>query len=658
MKSSRPTTLFCAALALSTLAARPGDAKVATLEVLRVESPAFEGQTFGAVGTYDKIVARVTIAVDPADPHNAGIVDITLAPKDAQGLVEASGEVEILRPTDTAKANRRLFYEVLNRGRKLALVLFNDAPGGSVLATAASAGNGFLMRRGYTIVWAGWQGDIAPGDGRLTFAPPVVPGITGLSREEFVFDNAANPVTVPLTYPAADLDPAHAKLSLRLRADDPRQTPPGLAFSYAGPTQAAITRPQGAEAGAIYELIYQAKDPMVMGLGFAVTRDLIAFLKHGAAGDGNPLAAIRFDDAVGFGISQSGRYLHDFLYQGFNEDETGRVVFEGLMPHIGGSKKTFTNYRFAQPGRQSQQHNENTYPGDQFPFTYAVLNDPISGKTDGWLKRCLEHDNCPKIIETDSGLEVYQSRAALLVTAPNGEPVDLPENVRAYLMANLPHFSPANAAPSRNGVCEQPLNPLHAGAPMRALLVAMDQWLTGETPPPPSRFPSRRDGTLVPPDAAAVGFPKLAGFAYSGLVNRLALVDYATMPPTKGAFYPALVGKTDADGHDLAGIRLPALDAPVASYEAWNFRKAGFAAGDLCDLMGSTLPLAATRDERLDRGDPRPSLAERYPKPGDYAAAVGVAARRLVRDRLMLDQDAARLVDAAQLEKANFGAVP
>jgi alpha/beta hydrolase family protein len=642
----------CSAAALC-LSVGAAEAKLARLEVLRIESPAFEGRVFGTVGTYDKIVARATIAVDPGDPHNADIVDLALAPKDAQGLVEAVSEVEILRPTDAAQGNRRLFYEVLNRGRKLSLVLLNDAPGGNGLATAAQAGNGFLMERGYTIVWAGWQGDVAAGDGRMTFAPPVVPGITGRTREEFVFDNTANPAAASLTYPVADLAHPGARLSVREHADDERASPPGLAVTFASATQVSITRPSGYDAGAIYELVYEAKDPKVMGLGFAVARDVVSFLKHGSSSDGNPLAATRFDYAVGFGISQSGRYLRDFLYQGFNEDEAGRVVFEALMPHIGGSKKTFINARFAQPGRQSQQHSENAFPGDQFPFTYAVLKDPISGRTDGLLARCLARNNCPKIMQTDSGLEVYQSRASLVVTDPSGAAIDLPENVRVYLMANVPHFAPANAMPSTNAVCEQPLNPLHAGAPMRALLVAMDGWVTGGGAPPPSRYPSRRDGTLVAPDKSAVGFPAIPGFAYVGLINRLTLVDHATMPPTKGAGYAVFVGKTDADGHDAAGIRLPALDAPVATYESWNFRKEGFAAGDLCDLSGSTLPLAATREERLARQDPRRSLAERYPTPGDYVAAVSASTERLVQDRLMLPADAKRLVEDASRNRAN-----
>jgi hypothetical protein len=251
------------------------EARIAKLDIIRIESPAFEGRSFGTVGTYDKIVAQAAIAVDPADPHNAGIVDLALAPKNARGLVEAVSEVEILRPSDPAKANGLLFYEVVNRGRKLSFQLFDDAPAAGVLATADQVGNGFLLSRGYTIVWAGWQGDVAAGEGRLTFAPPVLTGVTGPSREEFVFDNAFNPVVAPLTYAVADGAEAKVSLTVREHADDQRTTPAGLSFTFVDLKHVSITRPATADEGAIYEFIYEAKNPMVMGLGFVVTRDLV-----------------------------------------------------------------------------------------------------------------------------------------------------------------------------------------------------------------------------------------------------------------------------------------------------------------------------------------------------------------------------------------------
>jgi hypothetical protein len=651
--------LVLAAAAAITAPPGPAAAKVIRFEVVRVESPALGGRSFGATGTYDKIVARATIGVAPTDAHDVGIADIDLAPRDPAGLVEAVGEVEILRPTDPAKANHHLFYEVLNRGRKLSLVLLNDAPDGSVLTTPEAAGNGFLMEQGYTFVWSGWQGDTLAGDGRLTLSVPIVPGVTGTSREEWVFDNTTNPASAALTYPAADLAVNHARLTVREREADPRATPADLSFSYDGPGRITITRPAGFDAGAIYELIYPAKDPKVMGMGFAATRDVVSYLRYetaDGAGNPNPLADIGLSRAIGLGISQSGRFLRDFLYLGFDEDEAGRIVFEGVMPHIAGGKRTFVNQRWAQPGRHSQQHEETTFPGDQFPFSYPVLADPVSGRTDGILAHCLASERCPKVMQSDSGTEFYQSRAALVVTGPAGQPIELPETVRAYSLADHQHFPSANSRPQPSEVCQQMTNPLHAGPIMRALLTAMDGWITSGTLPPATRYPSLANGTLVAPETAASAFPAIPGFKPAGLVNRPTLVDHSVMPPVKGTPYPVFVPKIDADGHDVAGIRVPAIEAPVATQLGWNLRKPGFAEGELCDLIGSTMPFPANAAERAASGDGRRSIAERYPNQGDYAAAFAASADHLVADRLMLPADASRLAAiAAQgpLQKAS-----
>jgi Alpha/beta hydrolase domain len=617
-------------------------ARVAKFEIVGVESPAFEGRSFGAAGTYDRIVARATIAVSPDDPHNTIIVDLDRAPRNAQGWVEAVADVEILRPTDAAHGNRRLFYEALNRGNKLGLALFNDGPVAvNDLSKAPDAGNGFLMNRGYTIVWSGWQGDIAPGGGRMTFSPPIVPDVTGLAREDFIFDHLNNPASATLTYPAADLDPAHARISVRQREADPRATPTGLEIKFDGPTTISIKRPDGFDAGAIYEFIYTARDPKVMGLGFAATRDVVAFLRHetaDAAGNANPLAG-RIDHAIGFGASQSGRYLHDYLYLGFNADEAGRIVFEGLMPHVSGAKKTFTNYRFSQPGRSPYQHADMLYPGADFPFTYPVITDALTGKRDGFLARCLAAGNCPKIIKTDSEIEFYQQRASLVVTDTEGNALSMPGNVRLFLLSNLQHFAMANARSEMVRTCAFPTNPLNAGPPARALLLALDRWISNGTLPPASRYPSRGDGTLVSPAIDEVGFPRTPGFAYPSRMARPTLINSDVMPPSKGAGYPVFVPKTDADGRDLAGLHLPTLEAPSATHTGWNLRKAGFAEGELCDNNGAMIPFAATREERLKNNDPRLSMAERYPNEGDRAAAIAKAAQHLVHDRLLLEED-------------------
>jgi Alpha/beta hydrolase domain len=614
-------------------------AKVVKFDIVRVESPAFEGRSFGAVGTYDRIVARATIAVAPDDPHNNVIVDLDRAPRNAQGLVEAVTDVEILRPSNAANGNRRLFYEAINRGNKLALELFNDSsPGGNDLVKASDAANGFLMNRGYTMVWSGWQGDVAPGGGRMMFSPPIAAGITGLAREDFIFDNTDGLVSAALSYPAADLDSTHAKLSVRQREADPRSTPSGLEFSFDDPSKITITRPDGFDAGAIYEFIYTARDPKVMGLGFAATRDIVSFLHHELS-DTNPLKG-RIDHAIGFGASQSGRYLHDYLYLGFNADEAGRQVFDGLMPHISGGKKTFTNYRFSQPGRSPYQHADMLYPGADFPFTYPVITDTLTGKTDGFLARCLVSRTCPKIIKTDSEIEFYQQRASLVVTDTEGNALDMPDNVRIFLISNLQHFALANAKSEMVKACAFPSNPLNAGPPARALLMALDGWISNGTLPPPSRYPSRKDGTLVSPDIEAAAFPKIPGFAYTSRMARPTLLISTEMPPVKGAAYPVFVPKTDADGRDIAGLHLPTLEAPIATHTGWNLRKTGFAEGELCDNNGAMIPFAATREERLKSGDSRLSIAERYPNAGDRPAAIAKAAQQLVQDRLLLEEDA------------------
>jgi hypothetical protein len=615
-------------------------AKVVKFEIIRVE-PAFEGRSFGTVGTYSRIIARATVALSPTDPRNTIIVDLDRAPRNAQGLVEATAEVEILTPSNAANGNRRLIYDVVNRGNQRALTYLNDAPSSNDFSKAAAAGNGFLMNRGYTFVISGWQSDLGPRPAWKTISVPVVPNVTGVSREEFIFDHTRNPATATLTYPAADLDPTKATLTVRQREADPRATPADLNFTFEGPDKISIKRPEGFDAGAIYEFVYTAKDPKVAGMGFAATRDIVSFLRRDsadAAGTANPVAG-RFDHAVSMGVSQSGRFLHDFLYLGFNEDEAGRVVFDGLIPHVAAGKKMFTNYRFAQPGRNMQEHGETLYPGTAFPFTYAVTTDPVTGRTDGWLARCTAAKNCPKIMQTDTDLEFYQSFGSLVATDTRGEPLTIPDNVRLYYLSSLQHASTANNKSNMNPQCSYPTNPLYAGPVLRALVVALEAWTADGTPPPASRYPSRADGTLVTLAENIKSFPNVPGFKYGGLVHQPTLVDHEAMPPVKKTAYPLFVPKVDADGNAVAGVRLPTLVAPVATHLGWNVRKAGFGNGALCGNFGSMLPFAKTREERIKNNDPRLSLEERYPTPAARAALIEQAARQLVKDRLLLEDD-------------------
>ena len=532
-----------------------------------------------------------------------------------------------------------LLYDVVNRGRKLGLNLFNDAPVGSGVRTDADAGNGFLMRAGYTIVWSGWQHDAPSGDDLLGLQAPMLPGVTGTSREEFIWDNAANPAGWTLTYPAAD--PVQATLTVRNREGDPRQTPPGLSFRMLDPSRVEVTRPAGFDAGAIYEFIYTARDPVVGGMGFAAVRDLVSFLRH----SGGPLArggAPEASHAYAVGVSQSGRFLKDMLYQGFNDDEDGMPVFDAVMPFISGARRSFTNARWSQPGRFSRQHDDHLYPGDGFPFTYGATTDALTGETDGLLARCEATHTCPAVMQVDTDSEAYQARAALLVTDTSGHHLDLPPNVRAYMLAGLPHSSAPGLVSGKLAACVMPSNPLHPGAAMRALLTDMDLWVREEVRPPTSRYPMLAHGTLVPPGPDA--FPHLPGVPYAGLVNQVTEVDRDRQPPAPGRPYPMFVPRTDGDGHAIAGIRLPEIEAPLATYTGWNLRAPGYAEGELCSLAGGAVPLPVT----ATAGDPRLPLSLRYPRPDSYPLAVRHAVERLVAERLMLREDADAAVDAAR----------
>lgn len=627
-------------------AAAPAAAEVIRFDLAGPPQPAFEGRAFGSTGRYERLAARATIALDPADPRNAIIADLALAPRNAAGRVEAVAEVVVLRPAEPLRGNGTLLVEAPNRGRELAGQLYNDGPANG-LAQGRDAGNGFLLRQGYTLAWIGWQADLPPGEGPRLEAP-VLAGVTGASREEFLFDHAESPTTARLTYPAAG-EPG-ASLSVRARNGDPRQVPPDLGFRFLDPQRIEITRPAGFDAGALYELVYAARDPVVQGMGFAAVRDVAAFLRW-ESGAANPLAAggrSTVDRAILHGVSQSGRFVRDTLYLGFNEDERGRQVHDAMLPHIPGTRRSFTNARFAQPGRNPAPHGDAFYPADQFPFAYAVTEDHLTGRRDGLLLRCRLGNTCPRIMQTDSEYEFWGARASLLVTDTRGNHLDLPPEVRAYALAGHPHFAAADALAARTDRCALPVNPLHAGAPMRALLAAMEAWMRQGVEPPSSRYPMLSQGTLAPPAGL---YPAIPGLDYRGTHGPALLVDQGAMPPAVRGAYPVLVPRVDADGNAIGGLRVPAIEVPKATYTGWNPRAAGFAPGALCTNTGAVLPFAGTRAAREAAGDPRPSLEERHATPEAYVEATRAAAGRLAAERLLLAEDVEAMVAAAAADR-------
>jgi hypothetical protein len=630
------------------------------IEIDRIQS-VFDGAEFGGARSYQKVTGRIRGVADPAHRLNRGIVNLERAPRNAAGHVEYCVDFCLLKPADPRKHNGRIFYDVLNRGNKLALSALNDAPASNNPQTAADAGNGFLMRQGYAILWSAWQGDVAPGEGRMLASLPIATAngepIVAINRDEFIFNHSHNPARAPLSYPAAGMDQTRAQLTVRQRERDRRTPLASTVWRFLSDRQIEITRPEGFDAGAIYEFIYPARDPIVMGLGMAAIRDVVSFFRNRAAddeGNPNPLAgggSIRIAHVCAFGMSQSGRFLRDWLWQGFNQDLNGRKVFDGVIPSLAGSRKTFTNFAFAQPGRFSCHHEDHLTPGDQFPFTYVTRFDPLSRRTDGILDRVRASDTCPKIMHIDSSGEYWQGRASLVTADEAGRDLELPEEVRVYNFAGTQHGG--RFATAIFPFCQHPGNPVDMNAAYRALLVALDRWANAGVPPPPSSYPRAADATLV--SAPAIQFPAIPGVKYETMLNELCETDYTLQPPRPNTErrYAVMVPAVDADGNEIGGVRLPEIAVPLGTHTGWNPRREGFAPGELA-LLGWYIPFAQTAAERQANGDPRPSLEERYANHQAYVEAVARVAQALCEARLLLREDVERYIESARRRAKYF----
>lgn len=667
------------------------------------------GASFGATGPYEKLTGTVYFEVDPENPHNAVVFDLDKATRNAEGKVEFSADMVILRPVDRSKGNRGLFFEVNNRGNKIALTMLNDTPptaNNNNPITASDFGNGFLMRRGYVVAWVGWGADIAAGNSRLTVNFPIAmedgQPITERILTEFSDRNfgGGTPFTLPLSggpafksYATVSTDQIAAEAELRVRpSDSPRPSAPAIPagelvqpsqWSFAScpsgppgvPSTTDICLVGGFQNNRVYELRYRATGSPVMGLGYVTSRDFVSFLRHASADDaGNANPAAGVTTTICEGISSSGMYYRDYLYQGFNEDELGRRVCQGMHIDIPGVQKLFLNYRFAQPNPFTVQHRERYVPDDNFPRAYAVRNNPLFGPgggdhdddgdhdgqaRDGILKRPLTD---PKVIHTDSGTEWWQFRSSLVDTDEDGtRDIHQPGNVRRYEFSGTQHFVPKGATPTHgtgNRQCQQLSNPTHYGASARALIVDLDEWVRYGKPPPHSRVARIADGTLVPPDQASTGFPHIPGVTYTGRFNGSGDRDFGprvegnsgvidNLIPVVLSTHRVLVPKVDAIGIDIAGIRQPEAAAPVATLTGWNTRTPEFTDGDLCDLNGMFIPLHRSKGDRLAAGDPRPSLEELYGTHDGYVAAVAAVAHGLEADRLMLQEDVDAYIRAA-----------
>jgi hypothetical protein len=647
--------------------------------------PFADGHAFGETGAYERLRGTAHYAVDPKAPAQANVFDIANAPVNGKGLVEFSADFLILKPVDPARGNRRLFHDFGNRGNMRMLQFFNDAPGSNDPKTLEHAGNGFLFRHGYTVVWSAWQGDLVPGNGRVLMELPIAmedgEPITGPVREQYIVDSPC--YWMPLSgrastrsHPTVSRDTSKARLTRRRYPDSERIAipPDGWEFAMAEggegmddqgaeigihPSDRHIYLKEGFKPGWIYELIYTGKAPLVLGLGHAAVRDLISYLRYGgkdAAGNDNPVGPI--EKAYSWGRSQTGRCIRDFIYRGFNGDAEGRRVFDGMLPHVAGAGRMRMHHRFANViSGAGCAYEEPAIYGDRFPFSYAECTDHITGMTDAILKR---PETDPLVMHSQTATEYWQRRGSLVHTDTKGDDLPQPDGVRVYLWSSSQHFgNPLVKAPARNAAAENYSNTVHTSPFFRAMLVAMDRWATDGTPPPDSAIPTRNDGTLVPFEQYAETFPKIPGCSLPVGPHRLPLYDFGPdaddglitrHPPdvADATGYTVLLPAADADGNDIPGIRAPMVQAPLGTYTGWNRRKKGHGHGYLLSYEGSYIPFPDTSDAREAARDPRTSILERYGSAEAYVAAIRKAAEALAAEGYMLAEDVDRAVAMAQ----------
>jgi hypothetical protein len=608
-------------------------ASSAGAEVVRVNvasrTTVADGQAFGKTGPYEKLTGTIEFAIDPANPRNAVIADLARAPRDADGRVRFTSDFYVLKPVNAALGNGVLLFDIANRGRKIALGAFNRAPAANDPTTPRDLGDGFLMREGYTVVWVGWQFDVAPPLLRVE-APPDTTGKTDTVRLTFIVNarqEEASPGDLP-PYPPVDPDASTNALSVRDRFwDAPTVIRRDLWSVRVGNDRPRIALEGGFEPGRIYELSYAATGARVAGVGLAAIRDAAAaFLRRADM-------PVRGRSAYAFGLSQSGRFLRQFLVDGFNVDEGGNKVFDAVWPHIAGAGLGSFNEPFAMPGYSS-------FPATRFPFTDNEQRD-ARGRSGGILS-AYRHDQMPRVFYTNSSVEYWgQGRAAALThTSLDGtRDADVPDTVRIYLLAGSQH-GPAAFPPAR-GAGQLLSNPVPHTDVMRALLRALQQWTANRVRPPDSRHPTLKDQTLV--RAASVRFP-----AIPGVSDPRTIVGPGRQLDGRFAALPFLVPQVNADGNELAGIRVPEVAVPLGTATGWNFRsEAAGNSGDIVALLVSYIPFAKTRAEREASGDPRRSIEERYRSRADYLQRVSQAVDDLVRNRYLLAEDSKAVIERA-----------
>lgn len=632
-------------------------ARVASVEVIS-RSDVLEGKAFGDAGVYEKVVGKVHFAVKPDAAPNKLIVDLEKAPRNSHGEVEFASDFYILKPKDAKHASGTVLLEIPNRGGKGILAIMQGAKGSRDPSTEEEFGDGFLMRRGVTAAWLGWQWDVRDDANMMRLEAPVAheadgKSITGLVRADFVPNETmdVHPLGHLISgsiggteYACSDPKDAANVLTVRDAPMAERRTIPRGEWDFSEDAR-SIRLKDGFQPGKIYEVVYRAKDPVVAGLGFAAVRDFASYLKQPK----NELAPAQ--RVYSLGISQSGRFLRHFLLEGFNADEAGKRAIDGMFVHVAGAGIGSFNYRFAQPSRDAQPTSALFYPTDLFPFTDVPQNDPKTGLTAGLLDRTKAAGVLPKIFYSNTSYEYWSRAASLIHTSPDGKR-DVPpmDNSRIYFLAGLQHFSrqfPPKPETEPSLAAQNLPNPNPVMFFWRALFVAMDDWVRNDTAPPESRYPKLADGTLVRREE--LKFPKMPDVPVPARVHEALRLDFGPQwkkrivtrqPPGIGEPFPVFVPQVDADGNDLGGVRLPELEVPLATYTGWNLRdpKTGMPT-ERVSFLGSFLPLARAQIDREMNDDPRLSIAERYNSGTEYLEKFAKAAEKLSGERFLLKED-------------------
>ena len=628
---------------------------VTALEI-QAREPVLAGRAFGSAGPYEKVAGTLRFAVDPAHPLHAEITDLDRAPRNAAGLVEGSADFYLLRPV--GGGNGALLLDVANRGRKVALSIFNSAVRVPDPTAAEDFGNGFLLRHGFTVAWVGWQHEVPKQDGLMAMQAPVVRGLEGLVRCEWRPNTRV--ATLPMAdryhvpQPAADLNDPSARLLTRRNTGSAMTEVPRTAWRFTDPTHIALDG--GFEPGVIYDLVYRSKDPAVPGFGFITVRDTASWLRFAPASAGNPCAGA-LNRAYVFGVSQSGRFLRHFLSLALNEDEQGRRVFDAVVPHVAGARRGEFNMRFGQPSLNARET-----AGSLFPFTDVEQTDRVTGERGALLARQAKRGGLPKIVTINSSAEYWRGDGSLVHTDVEArEDVDTVPEARVYHFAGTQHtpgaLPPPAEDPNTGGRGAHTFSVVDYAPLLRATLVNLDQWVTKGVEPPPSAVPRIADLTAVPHESLEKVFTAIPGVRFPAHIERPQRLDFGEewsrgissgLPSKIGAPFATLVSAVDTDGNEVAGIRPVELAAPIATFTGWNPRHPDQGAPeDIMAMMGSTLPFSRTADERARRGDPRPSIAERYRSRDDYLAHVRGAAEALVKARHMLAEDVDAVVERA-----------